>query len=172
MVPDGTAPVYCCSPARASTAGRERTHLASARTSTMRTPSRLVLLLVLCAVVPGCPDGGHDHGDHAHADANATGAVCPPGGTSLTYAGFGRPFMTAYCTGCHESARTGNARDGAPSDHNYETLEGVRTWASDIDAHAAGGPNVVNVLMPPDVPRPSTAERLQLGEWLACGAPE
>jgi hypothetical protein len=40
-----------------------------------------------------------------------------------------------------------------------------------IDEQAAAGPDHVNTSMPPSGPRPSEAERRQLGEWLACGAP-
>lgn len=103
--------------------------------------------------------------------AGPTGSVCPEGST-LTYETFGRPFMTNYCIRCHSSALTGSAREGAPSDHNFDTLAGIDSTAAEhIDEEAAAGPLRVNTSMPPGAPLPSESERRQLGEWLACGTP-
>lgn len=101
-----------------------------------------------------------------------SGATCPPGGTTLTYENFGRAFMNEYCTRCHSSTLHGAERNGAPSDHDFDTLLGLRTTdKSHLDEMAAAGPAGVNTLMPPSDPRPSTSERRQLGEWLACEMP-
>lgn len=119
----------------------------------------LVLMLGAC---------GEDAESH---DGSPSGAVCPPDST-LTYESFGRKFMSDYCTRCHSSTLTGAARNGAPSDHDFDTLEGIRaTDPAHIDEHAAAGPEQVNTAMPPTEPRPSVAERRQLGEWLACEMP-
>lgn len=99
-----------------------------------------------------------------------TGSVCPPTQT-LTYVNFGKSFMDTYCVDCHSSTKTGAARHGAPAFHDYDTVEGVRQTIEHIDEQAAAGPNAVNTLMPEDAPTPTEAERRQLGEWLACGAP-
>jgi hypothetical protein len=100
-----------------------------------------------------------------------TGAVCPPNST-LTYDTFAQSFMNSYCVSCHSSTLSGSARNGAPSDHNFDTLAGLRaTEPEHIDEEAAAGPNRVNTDMPPGEPRPSDAERRELGEWLACGMP-
>lgn len=99
-----------------------------------------------------------------------TGATCPEGST-LTYEGFGRPFMEAYCTRCHDSALVGAARNGAPNFHDFDTLNGIRAVADHIDETTAAGPSATNQSMPPDGSIPSLEERWQLGEWLACGAP-
>ena len=100
-----------------------------------------------------------------------TGAVCPES-SELTYESFGREFMTAYCTRCHSSALEGSSRQGAPSDHDFDTLAGIEETAVEhIDEEAAAGPLRVNTGMPPSAPRPSENERRQLGEWLACGTP-
>lgn len=66
---------------------------------------------------------------------------------------------------------TGSARQGAPSDHNFESAQLVRTQIEHIDGEAAAGPDSVNTSMPIGSPTPAEAERKQLGEWLACGAP-
>jgi hypothetical protein len=100
-----------------------------------------------------------------------TGATCPEGST-LTYESFGRAFMAQYCTRCHSSTLQGTSRQGAPSDHNLDTLEGIEaTPAEHIDEEAAAGPLRVNTGMPPSAPVPSENARRQLGEWLACGTP-
>jgi uncharacterized membrane protein len=115
--------------------------------------------LVCAAAVGAC----HGHGE-------PTGATCPPGST-LTYDNFGRAFMTKYCTRCHSSQLAGDARQDAPEGHDFDTREGVVAVQDHVDQMAAAGPDAVNTDMPPDGAAPSEAERYQLGEWLACGAP-
>lgn len=100
-----------------------------------------------------------------------SGAVCPTA-SSLTYDSFGRGFMEDYCTRCHSSALTGAARNGAPSDHNFDTLANIHAVPLEhIDEEAAAGPSHVNTAMPPSGAMPTEDERRQLGEWLACDAP-
>lgn len=99
-----------------------------------------------------------------------TGAVCPPAST-LTWENFGKPFMETYCTGCHHSELVGPARMGAPSFHDVDTVFGVRSIRNHIDETTAAGPDAINRGMPNEGPFPTDAERFQLGEWLACGAP-
>ncbi len=99
-----------------------------------------------------------------------TAATCTASST-LTYAGFGQPFMAAYCTVCHASSLTGPARAGAPAGLDFDSVEGIRLAADRIDRVAAAGPDATNADMPPGNPRPTAAERAALGEWLACGAP-
>ncbi|HMJ15814.1 MAG TPA: hypothetical protein VK524_30570 [Polyangiaceae bacterium] len=114
-------------------------------------------------------DGGHDHGDGGHShDAGAhSGATCPEGST-LTYENFAAPFFANYCTRCHSSQLSGAARAGAPPGADFDTLEGILAHAHHVDQYAAAGPEAANTFMPPSDPRPPLAERLQLGEWLAC----
>ncbi len=107
---------------------------------------------------------------HDHAHGEPTGWVCPPGST-LTYDNFGRQFVTTYCVRCHDSAKSGSARNGAPAFHDYDTVIGIRAVRDHIDQYAAAGPDAVNTGMPPEDPRPTPAERQQLGEWLSCMAP-
>ncbi len=100
-----------------------------------------------------------------------SGAVCPPGST-LTYETFTRDFMGTYCTRCHASSIGRTERNGAPSHHDFDTLAGIRATPTEhLDEQAAAGPAHVNTAMPPTAPKPSTREREQLGEWLACGMP-
>jgi uncharacterized membrane protein len=90
---------------------------------------------------------------------------CPPAGTTLTYDDFGRAFLDRNCQVCHGQPE-GN-RQGAPSSFDFGTLEAVHAHAARIFARAAAD----NTTMPPGPDDPPRAERDQLAEWLACGAP-
>jgi uncharacterized membrane protein len=130
-------------------------------------PRQVLASCGLALALLGCGGGAGE------AEAAGTGSVCPPGST-LTYENFGQSFMTSYCTDCHATKLRGVKRHGAPSDHDLDTIDGVRqTEAGHIDENAAAGPERVNVAMPPSdyARQPTEAERRQLGEWLACGMP-
>jgi len=91
--------------------------------------------------------------------------VCPPEGTKLTYGSFGAAFMAQRCQTCH--GQTDGARRGAPDGYDFGTLDAVRAKANRIFARAAAD----NVTMPPGPDDPPAADRRDLAEWLACGAP-
>lgn len=120
----------------------------------------LVPMLVPMLLVVGC-DGD---------DATPSGAVCPDDST-LTWDSFAKSFMTSYCTRCHSTTLTGSARQGAPNDHNFDSVALVRDEIEHTDEQAAAGPDAVNTGMPIGGPTPTEDERRKLGEWLACGAP-
>jgi hypothetical protein len=119
---------------------------------------RAALALASLLVVTGCEDS---------IWGPPTESTCPED-SQLTYENFGQPFMTKYCTRCHDSAKTGAARHGAPSFHDFDTLFGVLAVADHIDETAAAGPAAVNEGMPEDGLKPTSIERRRLGEWLAC----
>ena len=140
--------------------------LISGRSRKMRSrPLASAFLTLTVALLLGCD--GDDHGNVAGAP---TESVCPTTQT-LTYATFGQAFFDSYCQSCHGSTVTGAARKGAPADHVFDQVEDIRLLADHIDELAAAGPAAANAVMPPANPKPSEAERTQLGEWLACGAP-
>ena len=86
-----------------------------------------------------------------------------------TYAGFGSAFFMTYCLECHSTGKTGADRNGAPATIDFDTLALVRDNTSDIDKQAAFGPQARNTIMPPDGhPKPSNADRTQLGLFVAC----
>lgn len=128
----------------------------------MRAFLKLALLALILAPVTAC--------EQEHDEGPASGATCPEN-SSLTWDSFGKGFMEKYCTRCHASSLSGAARQGAPSDHNFESTELVRMQSEHIDGEAAAGPDSVNTSMPIGSPTPTEDERKQLGEWLACGAP-
>lgn len=119
-------------------------------------------VLLALALASACEDD--------HEEGSPTGADCPQDST-LTWDTFGKQFMESYCTRCHSTTITGSARQGAPSDHNFEAVALVREQIEHIDWTAAAGPDAVNTEMPVGAPTPTQDERRQLGEWLACGAP-
>lgn len=114
---------------------------------------RLVSLLVLAAA---CTSTG-------------SGATCPSTNPP-TYASFGRAFMQTYCTGCH--SQLARDRHGAPPGLDFDTEAQLRAHAVAIDAEAAAGPDAENTDMPdltgPVRVAPTIAERVRLGELLAC----
>jgi uncharacterized membrane protein len=102
-----------------------------------------------------------------------TETMCPPAGTALTYDNFAKGFMESYCTQCHSSELVGTERMGAPSFHDFDSYFGIVGVADHVDETSAGGPAAMNRGMPPaGFDAPTDAERLMLGEWIACGLPE
>lgn len=122
-----------------------------------------LLLAFVASFSLACDDDDREEG-------KPTGSDCPATQT-LTYANFGQAFFDQYCQSCHASTVMGAARMGAPADHVFDEVADIRILAEHIDERAAAGPDAVNTLMPPIAPKPTEAERRQLGEWLACGAP-
>jgi len=98
-----------------------------------------------------------------------TASTCPPIDPP-TFASFGQGFFTTYCLACHSQARTGTDRNGAPVTIDFDTRSLVRENTSRIDKQAAFGPAANNRLMPPaeHAAQPTEAERIRLGEYIAC----
>lgn len=123
------------------------------------------------AVVSPDEPAAHEAGDECGPEVEfgpPSGAVCPDGST-LTYENFAKPFMEKYCTSCHSSTLVGDARRGATDYHDFDTENGILAVADHVDWKAAAGPDATNELMPVGSgPVPTTTEREQLGEWLAC----
>jgi uncharacterized membrane protein len=99
-------------------------------------------------------------------EGTPTGSMC--GGSTLTYENFGEAFMEKYCTRCHSSSVEGEARNCAPTDHNFDTLNEIVLYRDHIDETTAAGPAAVNESMPPTGAKPTGEERRNLGIWLAC----
>jgi uncharacterized membrane protein len=108
-------------------------------------------------------------GTPAEEEGTPTGATCPTGST-VTYDGFVKGFMEGYCTRCHDSKKSGDARNDAPLGHDFDTEEGILLVADHVDEHAGSGPNATNELMPPSSPTPPVEDRKKLSEWIACNA--
>jgi hypothetical protein len=91
---------------------------------------------------------------------------CPSGDAS-SYESFGAQFFSTYCEPCHSAVNTGDARHGAPPAVTFDTLEVIRSERKAIWDMAGDQ----NTRMPPVQNKPSMQARMQLGAWLACGAP-
>jgi cytochrome c5 len=131
-----------------------------------RVHAAVALLGALTIALAAC---GGSSSDPAISEAPTSGAVCPPGGTTLTYANFGAAFFGSHCAGCHNPPIP-----GVPAHANFSGLANIRDHAGLIDQRAAKGPARTNTAMPilvPPATGPSDAERTDLGVWLACGAP-
>lgn len=105
---------------------------------------------------------------------NTTVADCATAGlTGLTYASFGQAFFSSYCLRCHSVNVTGAARNGAPTDHNFDTLTDVTALKDHIDEVAGMNPNgtVRNTAMPFTPPNPPDLDRQKLSCWIASGLP-
>lgn len=135
----------------------------------MRRPRRL-LLAFTALLLMGHDDGCSCGGQEGIELGPLTGTVCPPDST-LTYDNFGAAFMEDYCLRCHSASVSGADREGAPADHNFDTIAEIRTFREHIDQMAGSGPEATNDQMPPDGDAPTLAEREMLAEWLACEAP-
>jgi uncharacterized membrane protein len=118
---------------------------------------RALVLVVLVAACTNDPEG------------KDTGSTCPPT-DKPDYATFGQNFFTTYCTDCHSETLTGSDRHDAPAAINFDTRSLVRENTSNIDKQAAWGPAAHNLIMPPDdeMTKPTDAERIRLGEYIAC----
>jgi cytochrome c5 len=91
--------------------------------------------------------------------------TCPPGGTKLTYASFGKSFFETNCQTCH--GQSAHDRNGAPGSYDFGSVDDVRVHKDRIFARAAAD----NTTMPPGPDDPPEADREKLAEWLSCGAP-
>lgn len=138
--------------------------------------NRILVGGAMALLLGGCGDDvvgdGHDHDhDHDHGPAgSASGAVCSTTATA-TYENFGRDFFDQYCLRCHSETLSGPDRNGAPPEHNFDTVGLIHNQRLLIDAQAAIGPDHENRDMPPTGPFPTDEERRILGEWLACHTP-
>jgi uncharacterized membrane protein len=121
----------------------------------------VIRVVVVVASLAGC-------GDPDPAGGVFTESVCPPSDPP-TYDSFGATFMELYCTKCHDSAKTGSLRYGAPLGVDLETRALVRQWTANVDKQAAFGPAAENLAMPPTGhPMPTDDQRRRLGAYIAC----
>lgn len=131
---------------------------------------RLGFLCTIAAIVTGCGDGGEPAVALCGDSSEQSGARCADGGgtaqwgslderpcpddSTVTGENFGVLFMMKHCTSCHSFlADVEVVRDLAP-----------RIWWVAADQNEAMPPPVIGT------ERPSSNERVSLGEWLTCGA--
>ncbi len=133
---------------------------------------RLACCIVLAVVSAGCgATGGTETDTASDGSSGTTASEACVAASAPTWDSFGEAFFATYCARCHSETLTGAARNGAPFDYNFDTVELVRMQSRKIELVAAGDADGINNSMPLGDPKPSDAERVTLGEWLACGAP-
>ena len=141
---------------------------------------RRALALAL-ALAPACAGDSEDTLTEAEDTGEADGQTQPvddegpwaslaerpcPEGSEVDGQNFGVGFILTYCSGCHSSGVPADERQMAPAGVDFDNVDDVRAWADRIWARAADQ----NMTMPPVNSVPD-ADRIKLGEWLACGAP-
>lgn len=82
---------------------------------------------------------------------------------ALSYDNYGEGHLNKHCTGCHSSLVPADHREGAPPGVDFDTYEGVLTWADRIVARGTGEAPT----MPPGG-GPSADEVALFSEWLSC----
>jgi uncharacterized membrane protein len=135
----------------------------------LKIPRVCCVLAMLLALAACGPATSSDTAATPTPTSTPTGTLADracPTNSILTYADFGAPFMSNHCTSCHASTVTGDERRGAPAGFDFDTLAGIQSHADRIYARAADG----YAEMPP-AGGPAAVERLELGDWLACGTP-
>ncbi len=106
----------------------------------MREIHRVGVFLLCTGIATGCTQA-EEHGAHP---GEPSGATCPED-SLLSYENFGKDFMDEYCVGCHSTSLSGASRNGAPSDHNFDSLAAIReVEVEHIDMLAAGGHHHIN----------------------------
>jgi hypothetical protein len=88
-----------------------------------------------------------------------------PAGSTLSYQNFGSAFFSNHCEGCHGSSMMGLSRNSAPVGVYFDTQAEIQALRKKIWDRAGDE----NHMMPP-IGVVTMPERVQLGEWLACGA--
>jgi hypothetical protein len=87
---------------------------------------------------------------------------CPPGGSAASWKNFAAPFFSNHCGSCHSRDLSGDDRNGAPPDQNFDDRDTVVLFASSILRQ------VETAQMPPGgfINR---NDQEMLREWIACG---
>lgn len=140
--------------------------------------AKLLPCAAALALLAACGDARSVSGvqQSAGPGTHTTTSGCASAGlTGLTYASFAQGFFGTYCTRCHSASKTGADRNGAPGDHNFDTLGGIQQWADQIDQVAAMNPDgsVKNTFMPFDHnPDPDDLGRKKLACWIVAGLPQ
>jgi len=138
-------------------------------------------ILILALALAGCgdnqgPTGNADMAVAAGGDMTLLANGCPPltapvttpdgGAGGDTWANYAQGFFAMYCTRCHSSTLSGDARNGAPVGYDWDVESAVRARL-DVIRSAVG----VGNFMPPSDPKPGCDERRRIVRWIDADAP-
>jgi hypothetical protein len=104
-------------------------------------PRRLLIAILLSACTTGAQSTGIEN------------VTCPTDST-LTYANFGQALIASNCLSCH--------RSGRPQLSTQAGIQANTGGIIELTVYTDAMPKSGDL---------TTAQRMQLGEWLACGAP-
>lgn len=78
------------------------------------------------------------------------------------------PVFQSVCTNCHNSTKTGSARNGAPADINFDQYASAYAHAEQaaIEVNAGAMPPAFAKITLTDV------QKTTLFDWAMCGAPQ
>ncbi|HEY2746868.1 MAG TPA: hypothetical protein VGL86_19730 [Polyangia bacterium] len=134
------------------------------------------ILLIACVAAAGCGGDDTTSGAGDMATAGSADMSCAPltdpittpdgGAGGDTWANYAQGFFATYCTRCHSSTLTGDARNGAPDGYNWDDESSVNAHIADI-RDAVG----VSDFMPFTPPDPSCSERRRIVRWIDAGGP-
>ncbi len=142
-----------------------------------------VVVFAATAAIAGCGDDDHGSDGGSVADMAVAAAddrdmangcapldnpiTTPDGGAGGdTWANYAQGFFAMYCTRCHSSTLSGDARIGAPDGYNWDDEAAVDLHIADI-RDAVG----VHDFMPFNPPDPSCSERRRIVRWIDAGGP-
>lgn len=110
----------------------------------------------MLAVAAGCGSG-----------SNATTSTSSGADCSATIPTYSELTIWPLCTVCHSSSLSGSARQGAPSNVNFDTYAAAARAAGEAVTEVTAG------RMPPSgETQPTSAETAALEQWAQCGSPE
>jgi uncharacterized membrane protein len=90
---------------------------------------------------------------------------------TLTYDNFAKDFCARYCLSCHSVNLVGDAaRTDAPAGIDFDTIEGIRSFATRIRLRAGELGDMPPRILGGDLP--SHEDRIKLIQWLDCGTAE
>ena len=113
-------------------------------------------LLLILAVAADCGSAS------SATTSTLSGSDCPE--TVPTYSEL---TIWPLCTVCHSSSLSGSARQGAPSNVNFDTYAAAARAASEAVAEVSAGR-----MPPPGETQPTSDQTRALEEWAQCGTPE
>jgi mono/diheme cytochrome c family protein len=132
--------------------------------------SSLTMLALIKSQVQGDHNGSYSAADKALIAAWVD-AGGPLGATATHYTDVKAQLFSTNCMGCHSSTLTGGARNGAPTDVNWDTFAAATGWrTNNKQVSKRGNVRVQAGTMPPGGGL-SAAQQQLMQKWIDSGWP-